>query len=125
MCRLESCQHVTKNSGEWHLPCCPCLHLVLINKIKNVSSFREELNQTVPEIGQKPRLLSPAVSPTCSLLSRVASRGEWWRPWAWLRPLLLHAAVEGHLLQLGQLTSSYSHDAIPHQSNSQSYLKSQ
>ena len=50
MCHLENCQH--ENSGEWHLSCRPHLRLAPITKIKNVSSFREELNQTVMEIGQ-------------------------------------------------------------------------
>ena len=200
MCHLESCQH--ENSGEWQLSCQSSLHLAPITKIQNVSSFREELNQTVMEMGHIstvrnpsysrllgllcmcaqslqscPTLCNPldcnpanssvheilqarilewvaipfcrgssqprdqtcisciaftswaireAVSPTCSLLSRVASLGEWWRPGEWrhhgLRPLLLRAAVAEHLLQLSLPTSSYSCDATLHQSGSQNYL---
>ena len=200
MCHLESCQH--KNSGEWHLSCRSSLYLAPITKIKNVSSLREELNQTVMEMGNvstvrdagyshllgllcgcaqslqscptpcdpldcnpvssslheilqarilewvaipfcrgssQPRdqtcisciaftswAIREAVSPTYSLLSRVASLGEWWRPGEWrhhgLRPLLLRAAVAERLLQLSPLTSSYSCDATLHQSGSQNYL---
>ena len=49
MCHLESCQH--ENSGEWHLSCRSSLCLAPITKIKNVSSLREDLNQTIMEMG--------------------------------------------------------------------------
>lgn len=39
----------------WHLPCCPfALAPITEIFINDVSGFREELNQTVPDIGQTP-----------------------------------------------------------------------
>ena len=66
MCHLESCQH--ENSGEWQLSCQSSLHLAPITKIQNVSSFREELNQTVMEMGHISTVRNPSYSRLLGLL---------------------------------------------------------